>query len=59
MSVTIAALPVEVEADAMARACLSGSPVYVPWTGDAFELTDEAPDVACWVFMPPPMVQAA
>ena len=59
MSVRLAAVPTEVEAAAIATGCITGLPVYVLWTGDEWLMTEQAPDVACWVFMPPPMTVAA
>ena len=52
-------LPPDIESLAMATGCITRMPVYVVWTGDEWLLTEQAPDVACWVFMPPPMALAA
>jgi hypothetical protein len=59
VSVSLATLPVEVEAAAYSTAVVTGLPVYVQWSGEEWLMTEQAPDVACWVFMPVPQAQAA
>jgi hypothetical protein len=56
--IRLAALPLDTEAAVIATAELTGLPVYVSWTGDEWLMSEEAPDVACWVYMPPAMAQA-
>jgi hypothetical protein len=57
--IRLAALPLDIEAAAIATGIATGLPVYVSWTGDEWLMSEAAPDVACWVFMTPSMAQAA